>query len=285
MNDFINFFTLEGLLKIILQMDLFDSITDTLSINLFSPSGKFGPILALIRTLYNTVFPIAVMLLFVFFLISMVDKCSSENFTWEQLWRLFAMLLATKFLIEHGFDLLDKMFQIGLSIMNSFSAVRGPSSEFALTDAEIEEIITTLNESMNWAIKIVRNILLWIALLIPALISWIMKVAVAVICYSRVVEIYTRAVFTPAALADVFHGGLQSGGWRYLKSFFAICLQGAAIIVIAVIYGQLMAILAQNYAASREFWSYYCISIAIQTSAIMLMFKSLNLTKEILGVA
>lgn len=285
MSDFLEFFTLEGLLKIIFQVDLFNDITETLSINLFSAGGKFGPVFALIQTLYNTVFPIAVMLLFVYFIISLVDKCSSETFTWEQMWRLFAMLLATKFLIEHGFDLLEKLFGIGLSITNSFSQIRGGSSEFALTEAEIEEILNNLNESMNWAIKIIRNVLLWIVLLIPALISWIMKTAVAIICYSRIVEVYTRAVFMPVALSDVFHGGLQSGGWRFLKSFFAICLQGATIVVIAIIYGQLMAALSQNYATDRAFWSFYCTSIAIQASAIMLMFKSLNLTKEVLGVA
>ena len=285
MSDFLEFFTLEGLLKIIFQVDLFENITDTLTINLFSTGSKFGPVLGLIQSLYNIIFPIAVMLLFVYFMISMVDKVSSENFNWEQLWRLFALLLATKFLIEHGFQILETLFGIGLSITNSFSVVRSPTSEFRLSEEEIQQILTSLNENMSWAIKIVRNVLLWIVLLIPALISWLMKTAVAVICYSRVVEVYTRAVFTPAALSDLFHGGLQSGGWRYLKSFFAICLQGATIMVIAIIYSQLMAVLAQNYAADRAFWAFYCTSIAIQASAIMLMFKSLTLTKEILGVA
>ena len=280
-----DFFTLEGLIKIIFQTDLFNTITDILNVNLFSPSGKFGPVLALIRSLYDIVFPLAVMMLFVYFMLSLIERCSSDTFNWEQLWKVFVMLIATKFLIEHGFDLLEKLFQIGLAITDSFSSIRSAGSEFALGDEQIAGIIKDLNENMGWAMKFIRNILLWIALLIPALISFLMRIAVSVICYSRIAEIYVRAVFTPVALSDVFHGGLQSGGWRYMKSFMAICLQGATIIVIAIIYGQLMSALLQNYAQDGSFWAFYSISIAVQASSIALMFKSLNLTKEIMGVA
>lgn len=280
-----DFFTLEGLIKIIFQTDLFTTITDTLSINLFSSSGKFGSVLSLIRSLYDIIFPVAVMMLFIYFMISLIERCSNDTFTWEQLWKVFAMLVATKILIEHGFDLLERLFEIGLAITDSFAAIRGAGSEFALGEEQIADIVKDLNENMGWVMKFIRNILLWIALLIPALISFIMRIAVSVICYSRIAEIYVRAVFTPIALSDVFHGGLQSSGWRYLKSFMAICLQGATIIVIAIIYGQLMSALLQNYAQDGSFWAFYSISIAVQASAIALMFKSLNLTREIMGVA
>ena len=251
--DIRDFFTLEGLIKIIFQTDLFSSITETLSVNLFSPTDKFGSVLNLIRGLYDTIYPLAVMLLFIYVMIAIIEKCSADTFTWDQLWKIFATLLAAKILMEHGFELLDKLFSIGLAITDRFAALRSPGAEFALGEDEIKEILDGLNGSMNWALKFIRNILLWIALLIPALISYLMKIAVAVICYSRIAEIYVRVVFTPVALSDVFHGGMQSSGWRFLKSFLAICLQGATIIVIAIIYGQLMAALLQNYVQVSDF--------------------------------
>ena len=283
--DLFEFFTLEGLVKIIFQTNSFSEITDLMNINLFSSTGQFGGILGLIRGMYNVVFPAAVMLLFIYFMLSMIDKCSSDTFSWEQLWKLFAALLASKILIEHGFEILEYLFSVGLSIVNSFSDLRSPGSEFALGEEEIQEILNTLNENMNWVVKFLRNILIWIALLIPALVAFIMKSSIFVICFSRIAEIYVRVVLTPIALSDFFHGGMQSAGWRYLKSFLAISLQGAMILVIALVYEQLMAVMLGNYAQDRAFWKFYSISLILQASAISLMYHSLDLSKEVLGAA
>ena len=283
--NFFEFFTLEGLIKIIFQTNSFSEITDLMSINLFSPSGQFGGILNVIRAMYNTVFPVAVMLLFIYFMLAMIEKCSNDTFSWEQMWKLFAALLASKIIIEHGFEILEYLFSVGLSIVNSFSGLRSPGSEFALGEEEIQEILETLNSNMAWVFTFLRNILIWIALLIPALVAFIMKSCIFVICFSRIAEIYVRVVLTPVALSDFFHGGMQSAGWRYLKSFLAISLQGAMIIVIAMVYEQLMAVMLGNYAQDHEFWKFFSISMIMQASSIMLMFKSLNLAKEVLGVA
>ena len=283
--NFFEFFTLEGLIKILFQTDAFSDITELMSINLFSSSGQFGGILGLIRSMYNVVFPAAVMLLFIYFMLAMIDKCSNDTFSWEQLWKLFAALLASKILIEHGFEILEYLFSVGLSIVNSFSSLRSPGSEFALGEEEIKEILDMLNENMSWVVKFLRNILIWIALLIPALAACLMKASIFVICFSRIAEIYVRVVLTPIALSDFFHGGTQSAGWRYLKSFLAISLQGAMILVIALVYEQLMAVMLTNYAQNREFWKFFSISMILQASSIMLMFRSLALSKEVMGAA
>ena len=284
LNSILDFFTLEGLIKIIFQTNSLSYISDLLSINLFSPSGQFGGILSLIRTMYNTIFPVAVMLLFIYFMLRLIEKCSSDTFSWEQLWKLFAALLASKLLIEHGFDLLQYFYSIGVRVLESFVSLRSPGAEFTLGEEEIQEILETLNSNMNWVVKFLRNILIWVALLIPALVAHMMKTTVFVLCFTRIAEIYVRAVLTPIALSDIFHSGLQSTGWRYLKIFLAVSLQGAVIIVIAMVYEQLMAVLLGNYAEDRAFWNYYSISMIVQAASVMLMFRSLNLTKEVLGV-
>lgn len=283
--SFFDFFTLEGLVKIIFQVNSFSEIADLMRINLFSSSDQFGGILNLIRGMYNTVFPVAVMLLFIHFMISMIEKCSNDTFTWEQLWKLFAALLASKILIEHGFEILNYLFSVGLAIIDSFSGLRGSAPGLALGEEEIKEILDALNENMNWVVNFLRNILIWVALLIPALGAFIMKSAIFVICFSRIAEIYVRVVLTPIALSDFFHNGLQSAGWRYLKSFLAVSLQGAMILVISLVYEQLMAVMLSNYAQDREFWKFFSISMILQASSIMLMFRSLALSKEVLGVA
>ena len=57
------------------------------------------------------------------------------------------------------------------------------------------------------------------------------------------------------------------------------------ILVIALVYEQLMEVMLFNYAQDHAFWKFFSISMILQASSIMLMFRSLALSKEVLGVA
>lgn len=272
---------LEGMLNDICGPDLFSSIYDTLSVNLFSSGGKFSAILSVIRTIYNTLMPIGVMLMFIYFMLALVDKLSSENFTWEHLWRQLAMLLAAKYLMEHGFELLELLSGIGISIMGKISGINGAGVSATAIDAEA--MISQFRDSIGVLgyIEWIGNIVMFIYLLIPWVISWIIGLCVNIICYSRVIEIYVRAAFAPIALSDFFHSGLQGGGWKYLKNFLAASLQGAIILVIAIIYsGLFQAITIDDDGNIFRFLGAY---LAFYASAIMLMFKSLPLAKDLVG--
>ena len=106
---------------------------------------------------------------------------------------------------------------------------------------------------------------------------------VKIICYTRLIEIYIRAAFAPIAFSDFFHNGFQGGGWRFLKSFLAVCLQGAVILCIGAIFGALMPVIF-NLGGDTTFFSAMGRYFAILAAAVMLMFKSLSLTKEFVGV-
>ena len=80
--------------------DLFESIYETLAINLFSSDGAYSGVYSAVRSLYNSIMPIGVMMMFIYFMIALVDKMSSETFTWEQFFRQLAMVLAAKFLMD-----------------------------------------------------------------------------------------------------------------------------------------------------------------------------------------
>ena len=285
MKDFFDIFTVERLFGTIFEINIFNSIAEKLSENLFSSSGKFGPMLGAVQSCYNMVYPIAVMLIFIYFIVAMIDKVASETFTPEQAWKTFALLLGTKVLIEHGFELIQLLFNIGLSISAQFANLRNSGADFVVTEEQIKELVENAKDNITFLPKFMRGFILWIAVCPLALIPNLMNLGVSVIVYSRIIEIYLRAVYMPVALADVFHGGLQSGGWRALRSFLAVSLQGATILVISIIYGQLAASMVNHYGATGEFWPFMGGTIAIQASALMLMFKSLNLTKEVLGVA
>ena len=125
MKDFIDLFSVERLFGTIFEINIFNSIAEKLSENLFSSSGKFSPMLGAVQACYNMVYPIAVMLIFIYFIVTMIDKVASDTFTPEQAWKTFALLLGTKVLIEHGFELIQLLFNIGLSISAQFAKWSG----------------------------------------------------------------------------------------------------------------------------------------------------------------
>ena len=92
---------LESMLNQVCGANLFENIYETLSVNLFSSGGAFGAAYSVVHAIYNTIMSIGVMLLFVYFIVSLVDKLSSDTFTWEMLWRQFALLLAAKYIMEN----------------------------------------------------------------------------------------------------------------------------------------------------------------------------------------
>lgn len=274
---------LEGMLNDIMGIDLFDSIYQTLSINIFSTSGEYSGILNIVQELHNNAIkPIALMLMFIYFMIAIIDKLSSENFTWEQLWRQMAMLLASKFLIEHGFEILYYLFNAGMNIAGSIqSVIQG--SQHPLLNFDAAAMIESFRESLGLnkgLLKVLGDIIMFIYLLIPWILSWILGMAVKIICYTRVVEIYVRATFAPIALSDFFHSGLQGSGWRFLKNFLAVSLQGGIILVIAAVFSALFGTLTFN---GDDLFAYTGLYLSFLAAAVMLMFKSLSLAKELLG--
>lgn len=270
---------LGGMLKDICGSDIFSSIYETLSQNLFG-AGDYSAALNVVKTLNNAIIPLALMLMFIYFMIAVVDKLSSENFTWEQLWRQMAMLLAAKYLMEHGFELLEIFFNIGMALAAKFDGLG--STLVAEAALDTEALIEGFHDSIgSFLPDFIVKIIMFIYLLIPWLFSWIMRLCVGVICYSRVIEIYARATFAPVAIADFFHSGLHGSGFRFLKSFLAVSLQGAMILVIAMIFSSLFGSITVNEANLFKFIGKY---LAFYAAALMMMFKSLSLTKEVIGV-
>lgn len=272
---------MESMVNDICGPDIFTSIYETLSVNLFSSGGKYSMVLSVARTAYNIIMPVGVYLMFIYFMIALVDKFSSDNFTWEQLWREFALLLGAKVLMENGFQLLELLFGIGLAILGEISGAGG--TDIAASTVDAATMITEFRNSIGIVgnIPFIRDVIMTIFLLLPWALSWLMRVLIAVICYSRVGEIYIKAAYTPIALSDFMHSGFQGTGWKHLKSFFASCIQGAIIFLIAVIFSALFQTITID--SGWNIFKFLGAYLAFYASAVMLMFKSLPLAKEIVG--
>lgn len=273
---------LESMLTDICGPDIYSSIYDTLAINLFSDDGKYSIILDAIRTLHSLIVPIGIYMMFIYFMISLTELVSSDGFTLQQVAKRMFLLLVAKYLMDHGFEIMELLFNLGMSITAEINnAMVGGGKPELIFDAK--EMIDTFraNLGMTGFLKIFADLILFVYLLIPWGGSWLMRLAINIICYSRVIEIYCRAVLAPIALSDFYHGGLQSSGWRFLKNFVAVCLQGATILLISIIFSLMIkVIVVEDSGHPMAFLGSY---LAFYGSSVMLMVKSLPLTKELVG--
>lgn len=273
---------MEGIVREMLDdicgKDLFSSVIETLTKDPFTAYGS--SISGLISTVYNIVMSVAMMIMFIYFLIGLVDKMSSENFTWEQLWKHLAMLLGAKVIIEHGLDIMMLMSKVGVELVGMINSGADPSFSASMNTSAI---IDNFVGGLDGIYKVLAWILLLLYLIIPWIFSWVMGICVKIVCYTRLAEIYARACFAPIAFADFFKNGFQGNGWRFLKSFFAVCLQGAMIFTIAVLFSTLLRSFLDG-TNSSDLFAFTGIYLAVGASSIMLMFRSSSLCKEIMGV-
>ena len=290
---------LKNMLIDICGSDLFSSVYDHVSMNLFSSSGDYSDVLSMISDVsQGTVMTVALMLMLIYFCIALVDKMSSENFTWEQMTRQMCMFFASYFLIIHGFEVLTKLFELGLSFTSEVYNVVGGGdggslllvdnpgmSEEAAAEAMIEELKGDLNLADGAIISIIGDLYMFVLLLLPWIGSWILRICVSIVCYTRIIEIYARAAFAPIAMSDFFHNGFNGAGWRFLKAFFAVCLQGALLVVIGMVYGSLVTTFVGFDAGSgTHAFTFFGKILAAGCATAMLMFKSQSICKELLGV-
>lgn len=265
---------------------LFKDIIDMVNNNLFSSSGEYSTAFETVKGLYDTiVLPAASMLLCIYFLIAITDKLASEHFTWDQAIRQMCMLLLGFFIITRGFEILNTLFQIGVDFVGQVGDwVQGKGGTNGTVGSDVAEKVKDIYNAQKFSsIKVFDNLLKFCYLLIPYIGQWLLGMCVKIICYTRIIEIYIRAAFAPIAFCDFFQNGFQGAGWRFLKAFLAVCLQGAVIVAIAAIYTAVMPIVF-NMDNDPTFFDVMGRYLAILAAAVMLMFKSLSLTKEFVGV-
>lgn len=259
---------------------VFDSVKDVLKLN--PSTGAWSRAWTAVDTVYsNVMVPIALGLMIIWFLVAFMEKAASEQVTFEQLFMLFAKLIAAKFLIDNGLQIFANLWGLGISLIDTVGGAfgNGPGAN-ALEYKELWKDWTGLD--WNAKIGILKGIGLLCQLLIPWLVSKIMIAVVMFVCYSRIIEMLMRMMAAPIALSDFMTEGLHGAGWRFLKNFLAICLQGMIMVGIAQIYPLVLNAILNG---STGFWETLLKYVAFSFAAIALLFKSLSISKELVGTS
>lgn len=239
--------------------------------NSSTDGGHFGYLYTALNTTFGTtVRTIGIDLLVLYFLLAMLDRATSDNFTVEVFVKLFVKLIAGYMLIDF---LLPNKNSNGLiaEILNTFSFSGVWETEKASISLGVyNEVMEVYNGNSAVALaKLVR-------IGAPALARWIMKIACLGTAIGRILEATLLVVFSPIAVANLFNGSTagSSSGVRYLKRVAAVALQGA------IIGASLCMIEAFIY--RNNSWNIF-INLAVMFAGTSFIGKSKSIATEIIN--
>lgn len=241
----------KNMLDQICGQDLVNRVSNVLNI---SSNSLYSTGYQAVETIYNTCVGVALGLVVMYFLFSVTDKVAQGQMTIEIFIPELIKLIAAAYLIDKGFELFKIFIQIGDSIMK-VNLSKTPNSSNS-------ELINAVYQDCKGSI--VRSIAYMCQFCIPYALSMVATIVILLVSYGRALEIFVRLAVSPLALADCFGQGLNSGGFRYLKKFLAVCLQGIVIVGMIYIWSSISATVINNATQGSD----ALVGIGKQTKAI-----------------
>lgn len=190
-----------------------------------------GTIWNVIVNINGAIQAIALALLVLFFVVGVMKTCGSfaEVKKPEHALKLFIRFAIAKCLVTYGLELLMAIFKIIQGIVSTImtSAGFGETTQTVLPN----EIITTV-ESCGFF----ESIPLWAVTIIGGLFVTILSFIMILTVYGRFFKIYLYTAIAPIPLSTFAGEPSQNVGKSFIKSYSAVCLEGAIIILACVIF-------------------------------------------------
>lgn len=217
-------------------------------------SFKGGGIWQVIMNIHGALKAIGLALLVLFFLAGVVKTCGSltEVKRPEQALKLFIRFAIAKGVVTYGLDLMLAVFNIVQGVTSTIMRASGLGGASK----------TTLPKQMIDAIEdcgFFESIPLWAVTLIGSLFITIISFIVILTVYGRFFKLYMYTAIAPIPLSTFAGAPTQSIGVSFLKSYAAVCLEGAIILLACVIFSKFAVsppVVDGDAAAATMVWKY-----------------------------
>ena len=215
---------------------------------------KGGAIWDVVLTIHGTLQAIGYGLLVLFFVMGVMKTCGSfaELKRPEQALKVFVRFAVAKGVITYGLELLNALLSIIQGVVSSImrSGGFGAPQETVLP----QEIITAVEEAGFF-----ESIPLWAVTLIGGLFIWVLSFMMILTVYGRFFKLFMYTAIAPIPLATFAGEPSQSIGISFLKSYAAVCLEGAIIVLSCIIFSVFAGSppsIDPNAAAATMVWNY-----------------------------
>lgn len=190
-----------------------------------------GGIWSVIQDIHGALLAIGLALLVLFFVVGVVKTCGSfaEVKRPEHALKLFVRFAIAKGVVTYGLELMMALFQIVQGIVSTIMQASGlgNNSELVLPD----EMIVAIEDCGFF-----ESIPLWAVTLICSLVITILSFIIILSVYGRFFKLYIYTAIAPIPLAAFAGEPTQQIGKSFLKSYAAVCLEGAIILLACVIF-------------------------------------------------
>ena len=196
-----------------------------------SPSSfKDGTIWEIIVNINGALQAIGLALLVLFFVIGVVRTCTnfSELKRPEQAVKLFLRFAIAKGIVTYGLELMLAVFRI---IQGIVSTIMAKSSFQASAMTLPQEIITAIEDCGFF-----ESIPLWAVTILGGLFVTVLSFILILTVYGRFFKLYMYTAIAPIPLSSFEGETTQNIGKSFLKSYVAVCLEGAIIVLACVIF-------------------------------------------------
>ena len=196
-----------------------------------SPSSfKDGTIWEIIVNINGALQAIGLALLVLFFVIGVVRTCTnfSELKRPEQAVKLFLRFAIAKGIVTYGLELMLAVFRI---IQGIVSTIMAKSSFQASAMTLPQEIITAIEDCGFF-----ESIPLWAVTILGGLFVTVLSFILILTVYGRFFKLYMYTAIAPIPLSSFASETTQNIGKSFLKSYVAVCLEGAIIVLACVIF-------------------------------------------------
>ena len=215
---------------------------------------KGGGIWSAIVNIHGALQAVAYALLVLFFVVGVVKTCGSfvEVKKPEHALKLFVRFAIAKGVISHGLELMMALFNIVQGIVSTImrTAGFGAAQQTVLPN----EIVKAVEDCGFF-----ESIPLWAVTLIGGLFITVLSFIMIMSVYGRFFRLYLYTAIAPIPLSTFAGEPSQNVGKSFIKSYAAVCLEGAIIVLACIIFSLFAAsppAVDPNAAAVTMVWTY-----------------------------
>lgn len=215
---------------------------------------KGGTIWNVILNIHSAVQAVGLALLVLFFVVGVMKTCGSltEVKKPEHALKLFIRFAIAKIVVTYGLDLMLSLFKIIQGVISTIITASGLGGASSTTLPQ--EVITAV-ESCGFF----ESIPLWAVTLIGGLFITVLSFIMIMTVYGRFFKLYLYTAIAPIPLSTFAGEPTQNVGKSFLKSYCAVCLEGAIIVLACIIFSLFASsppVVDTSAAAVTQVWKY-----------------------------
>lgn len=260
-----------------------DKLSEIWTILTQSPTQfKGGAIWSVITSIHGALQAIGLALLVLFFVSGVIKTCGSfaEVKRPEQVLKLFIRFAIAKGIVTYGMDLMMAIFSIVQGIIGTIMNNSGLGN---VGQSTLPSSLISTVESVGF----IESIPLWAVGLIGSVIIKVLAFIMILSVYGRFFKMYMYTAIAPIPLSTIAGEPTQNIGKSFIKSFCAVCLEGAIVVLACIIYSAFASsppVVSSGLSAVTQVWIYIGELVFNMLVLVGTVRMSDNVVKDMFGV-